>query len=172
MGVRIPLGALTNGPFGFRRGRHALNVARGVRLPYGLLRPSGGTADARGSEPRVRNGRGSAILPLVTRLSVHWCSGTARRPVEAEVRDRHPYASLILRSGLEPGFQHGLISRTTSVQIRPPQLAGGARPGRGSYPRHPRCDSWTRNCRPSTQTGKAARSRAWRLCGFDSRLGH
>ena len=32
----------------------------------------------------------------------------------------------VLRSGLEPGSQHGLISRTTSVQIRPPQLKGGA----------------------------------------------
>ncbi len=30
-----------------------------------------------------------------------------------------------LRSGLEPGPQHGLISRTTPVQIRPPQLSRG-----------------------------------------------
>ena len=29
-----------------------------------------------------------------------------------------------LRSGLESGFQHGLISRSTPVQIRPPQLHG------------------------------------------------
>jgi hypothetical protein len=28
-----------------------------------------------------------------------------------------------LRSGLEPGSQHGLIRRPTPVQIRPPQLA-------------------------------------------------
>lgn len=28
----------------------------------------------------------------------------------------------VLRSGLEPGRQHGLISRPTPVQIRPPQL--------------------------------------------------
>lgn len=39
------------------------------------------------------------------------------------------------------GFQHGLIRRPTPVRIRPPQL---------------HCDH-----RPSTQTGKAARSRAW-----------
>src|SRR5262249_27470548 len=44
----------------------------------------------------------------------------------------------LLRSGLESGFQHGLISRSTPVRIRPPQL------------------DW-----PSTQIGKAARSRAW-----------
>ena len=85
------------------------------------------SADARASEARAL-GRGSATLPLVTRFSVHWCSGAARRPVEAEVRDRHPYASLLLRSGLEPGFQRGLISRPTSVQIRPPQLPGGRGP--------------------------------------------
>lgn len=30
----------------------------------------------------------------------------------------------VLRSGLESGFQHGLISRPTPVQIRPPQLPG------------------------------------------------
>ena len=36
------------------------------------------------------SGRGSASLPLVTRFTVHWCSGTACCPVEAEVRDRHP----------------------------------------------------------------------------------
>src|SRR5262249_15932557 len=43
-----------------------------------------------------------------------------------------------LRSALEPGCQRGLISRPTPVRIRPPQLE-----------------------RPSTQIGKAARSRAW-----------
>ena len=32
-----------------------------------------------------------------------------------------------LRSGLESGFQHGLISRTTPVRIRPPQLDGRVR---------------------------------------------
>src|SRR5205814_9478065 len=40
-----------------------------------------------------------------------------------------------LRSGLESGFQHGLISRSTPVRIRPPQLDGrvrnsAKRPGR------------------------------------------
>ena len=33
----------------------------------------------------------------------------------------------VLRSGLEPGCQHGLISRSTPVQIRPPQLDGRVR---------------------------------------------
>jgi hypothetical protein len=32
-----------------------------------------------------------------------------------------------LRSGLEPGFQHGLISRSTPVRIRPPQFHGRVR---------------------------------------------
>ena len=30
----------------------------------------------------------------------------------------------VLRSGLESGFQHGLISRSTPVRIRPPQVKG------------------------------------------------
>ena len=35
-----------------------------------------------------------------------------------------------LRSGLEPGFQHGLIRRPTPVQIRPPQMRGEGRGAR------------------------------------------
>ena len=46
----------------------------------------------------------------------------------------------VLRSGLEPGSQHGLISRPTPVQIRPPQLtwsgsvAAARRPGKRGRP--------------------------------------
>ncbi len=42
------------------------------------------------------------------------------------VRVRVPFGPLVLRSGLEAGFQHSLISCSTPVQIRPPQLTGWA----------------------------------------------
>ena len=54
-----------------------------------------------------------------------------------------------LRSGLEPGFQHDLISRSTPVQIRPPQLLA-------EYA------NW--------QSGQV--ESLVRVCGFDSHLGY
>lgn len=47
-----------------------LSQAIGVRFPYGLLQwPGGGMADAGGSEPPARKGRGSSTLPLVTDMN-------------------------------------------------------------------------------------------------------
>jgi hypothetical protein len=55
----------------------------------------------------------------------------------------------VLRSGLEPGCQHGLISRTTWVRIPPPQL------------------------RPSTQIRQSGQVESLvNDCGFDSHLGY
>src|SRR5437867_9429802 len=65
-----------------------------------------------------------------------------------------------LRSGLESGFQHGLISRSTPVRIRPPQLDGrvrklAKRPGREPGERlwvrlPPRLLEWSRG--PAAKT--------------------
>ena len=49
-----------------------------------------------------------------------------------------------LRSGLEPGFQHGLISRSTPVQIRPPQLDGRVRKSAKRPGREPGERLWVR----------------------------
>jgi hypothetical protein len=76
--------------------------------------PSGGMADTRRSERRAVTGVGVRLSP--------WS----------------------LRSGLESGFQHGLISRTTPVQIRPPQLDGRVRKSAKRPGREPGERLWVR----------------------------
>jgi hypothetical protein len=49
-----------------------------------------------------------------------------------------------LRSGLESGFQHGLISRSTPVRIRPPQLDGRVRKSAKRPGREPGESLWVR----------------------------
>jgi large subunit ribosomal protein L7/L12 len=49
-----------------------------------------------------------------------------RLPDVEKIAGSSPAGGTLLRSGLEPGFQHGLISRPTPVQIRPPQLSWAA----------------------------------------------
>ena len=49
-----------------------------------------------------------------------------------------------LRSGLEPGCQHGLISRMTPVRIRPPQLDGRVRKSAKRPGREPGERLWVR----------------------------
>src|SRR2546427_8547484 len=49
-----------------------------------------------------------------------------------------------LRSGLESGFQHGLISRSTPVRIRPPQLDGRVRNSAKRPGREPGESLWVR----------------------------
>ena len=49
-----------------------------------------------------------------------------------------------LRSGLESGFQHGLISRLTPVRIRPPQLDGRVRKSAKRPGREPGDGLWVR----------------------------
>jgi hypothetical protein len=70
-----------------------------------------------------------------------------------------------LRSGLEPGFQHGLIRRPTPVQIRPPQLCGrvrksvkrpGREPGESLWVRFPPrlfTGCWSNRTTPALHTG-------------------
>ena len=52
----------------------------------------------------------------------------AQRQRQLSYKERNagssPAGGTELRSGLEPGCQHGLISRPTPVRIRPPQLDG------------------------------------------------
>jgi hypothetical protein len=69
---------------------------------------SSGSLDIRGGTGRplpafvTPDFEGKALAGQVSNLaffvgetvSVHWCGGTAQCPVEAEVRDRHPYAPL------------------------------------------------------------------------------
>lgn len=126
------------------RGRCHRTVPREARGPSDTRgnagsNPAGPTRQSRGAVWSARHPDMVEIAgsnPAGTTDILPWPSGNGssftRRRAQVRVLPG------VLRSGLESGFQHGLISRSTPVQIRPPQLA-----------------------RPSTQTGKAARSRAW-----------
>ncbi len=106
-----------------------------VRFPPVLQRPSGGT----GRHTTLRTSR---LHGMGVRLS--------------------PWS---LRSGLEPGFQHGLIRRPTPVQIRPPQLGGrvrksvkrpGREPGESLWVRFPPrllMGCWSNRTTPALHTG-------------------
>jgi hypothetical protein len=85
----------------------------------------------------------------------------------------------VLRSGLE-WLQHGLISRTTPVQIRPPQLTGSKKRGQA-----PLCEApfgqfrqWCLTLFFEPVPAEYANRQSGQVeslaidCGFDSHLGH
>src|SRR6516165_5479876 len=89
-------------------------LERWVRFPYELHGQVVKLVDTRRSDRRAINGMGVRLSP--------WS----------------------LRSGLESGFQRGLISRTTPVQIRPPQLDGRVRKSAKRPGREPGESLWVR----------------------------
>jgi hypothetical protein len=118
--VRFPPVLLKKWPVGLAAsGRQPLELEGWVRFPYGLLDQVVELADTRRSERRALTGVGVRLSP--------WS----------------------LRSGLEFGFQHGLISRLTPVRIRPPQLTA-------EY--------------ANRQSGQV--ESLVRVCGFESHLGY
>jgi hypothetical protein len=118
--VRFPPVLLKKWPVGLAAsGRQPLELEGWVRFPYGLLDQVVELADTRRSERRALTGVGVRLSP--------WS----------------------LRSGLESGFQHGLISRSTPVRIRPPQLPA-------EY--------------ANRQSGQV--ESLVRVCGFESHLGY
>jgi hypothetical protein len=104
-------------------------------IPTRATWPSGAMVDTRRSERRAFTGLGVRLSP--------WS----------------------LRSGLEPGFQHGLIRRPTPVRIRPPQLVGrvrklakrpGREPGERLWVRFPPrllMGCWSNRTTPALHTG-------------------
>ena len=91
-----------DGPFVYRRRTPAPQAGKVGSIPIRATWPSGGMVDTRRSERRAFKGMGVRLSP--------WS----------------------LRSGLESGFQHGLISRSTPVRIRPPQVRKSEVGGRRS----------------------------------------